>query len=47
MIRWMCGVPMKDIKTSKESRKLFGVQPITTDIRSGRLRWYGQVMRTG
>ena len=45
MIRWMCGVSMKDRWTSVELRKLFGVQPITTFIRSGRLRWYGLVMR--
>ena len=25
-------------------RRLVGVEPITTFIRSGRLRWYGQVM---
>ena len=29
MIRWMCGVSMKD-RTSEELRRLFGVQPITT-----------------
>ena len=44
MIRWMCGVSLKD-RTSKELRKLVGVQPITTVIRSGSLRWYGHVMR--
>ena len=42
---WMCGVSMKDRKTSKELRKLVGVDPITTVIRSDRLRWYGHVMR--
>ena len=26
-------------------RKLVGVEPITTIIRSGSLRWYGHVMR--
>ena len=45
MIRWMCGVSMKDRRTSEELRKLVGVQPITTVIRGGRLRWYGLVMR--
>ena len=38
MIRWMCGISMKD-------RRLVGVEPITTVIRSGRLRWYEHVMR--
>ena len=45
MIRWMCGVSLKDRRTIEELRKLVGVQPITTVIRSGMLRWYGHVMR--
>ena len=45
MIRWMCGVSMKDRRTSEGLRRLFGIEPITTVIRSGRLRWYGHVMR--
>ena len=45
MIRWMRGVSMKDRRTSEELRKLVRVEPITTVIRSGRLRWYGHVMR--
>ena len=45
MIRWMCSVFMKDRRTSVELRRLVGVEPITTVIRSGRLRWYGHVMR--
>ena len=32
---------------SEELRKMVGVEHITTVIRSGRLRWYGHVMRTG
>ena len=46
MVRWMCGVSMRDRRTSEELRKLAGVEPITTVIKSGRLRWYGHVMRT-
>ena len=45
MIRWMCGISLKDRRTNEELRRLVGVQPITTFIRSGRLRWYGHVMR--
>ena len=33
------------VLTSEELRKLVGVQPITIVIISGRLRWYGHVMR--
>ena len=46
IIRWMCGVSMNDRMTSEELRMLFGVEPITTVISSGRQRWYGHVMRT-
>ena len=45
MIRWMCGIYMKGRRTNEELRRLGGVEPITTVIRSGRLRWYGHVMR--
>ena len=38
MIRWKCVVSMKDRRTSEELRKLVGLEPITTAIRSGRLR---------
>ena len=47
MIKWMCGISMKDRRTNEELRRLVGVEPITTFIRSDRLRWYGQVMRKG
>ena len=39
----MCGVSMKDRRTSEEWREL--VEPITTVIKSGRLRWYEHLMR--
>ena len=45
MIRWICGVSMKDRRTGEELRRLVGVEPVTTVIRSGRLRGYGHVMR--
>ena len=47
MIRCMCGISLKDRRTNKELRRLFGVEHITTLKRSGRLRWYGHVMRKG
>ena len=45
MIRWMCGISLKDRRTNEELRRLVGVEPITTFMRSGRLRWYEHVMR--
>ena len=38
---------MKDRRTNEEFRRLVGIAPITTVIRSGTLRWYGHVMRKG
>ena len=43
----MCVVSMKDRNTSEELGNLVGIEPITTVITSGRLRWYGHVMMTG
>ena len=37
----------KNKRTNEELRRLVGVEPTTTFIRSGRLRWYGHVMRKG
>ena len=45
MIRWMCGVYMKDRRIYEELRRLVGFEPITPVIRSCRLRWYGYMMR--
>ena len=47
MIRWMCGISLKDRTTNEELIRLVGVEPITTFMRGGRLRWYGHVMRKG
>ena len=47
MIRWMCGISMKDGRTNDELRRIVGFVPITIVIRSGRLRWYGHVIRKG
>ena len=47
MIRWMCGISLKDRRTNKELRWPVGVETIKTCIISGRLRWYGHVMRKG
>ena len=47
MNRWMCGMSMKDRRTNEEVRRIVGVEPITTIIRSERLRGYGHVMRKG
>ena len=30
MIRWVCGISMKDRRTNEEVRRMVGVEPITT-----------------
>ena len=47
MIRWMCYISLKDRRTNEEVRRLVGVEPMATVIRSGRMKWSGHVMRTG
>ena len=42
----ICGVSIKE-RASEKLKRLVGVEPITTVIRSGMLRWYGHVMRKG
>ena len=32
MIRWMCGISMKDRRTNEELRRLVGVEPIATSL---------------
>ena len=34
-------------KTSEELTRMVGVEPVATVIRSGRLRWYGHVVKRG
>ena len=41
----MFDVSMKDRRTSEQLKKLVGVEAIRTVIKSGRLRWYGHLVR--
>ena len=45
MIRWMCGVSLKDKITSAELRERMGVEGISEVMRRSRLRWFGHVKR--
>ena len=45
MVRWMCGVSLKDRKRSKVLYSLLGVQSVAKVVRRGRLRWFGHVER--
>ena len=44
-VHWILDFKSILLLLSKGVRKLVGVAPITTVIRSGRLRWYGHVIK--
>jgi len=41
MVRWMCGVKLKDRLPSKELRERLWVDDIALVLQQNRLRWYG------
>jgi hypothetical protein len=43
MIRWMCGVTLKDKKRSHDLRLRLGIVSVSDRVRQGRLRWFGHV----
>jgi len=45
MVRWMCGVKLKDRLPSKELRERLGIDDIALVLQQHRLRWYGHVLR--
>ena len=45
MIRWMCGVSLKERKPSTELRRRPGAVAIGDVVRRDRLRWHGHVER--
>ena len=45
MVRWMCGVKLKDRLPSKELRERLGVDDIALVLQQNRLRWYRHVLR--
>ena len=45
MVRWMCGVKLKDRLPSKQLRERLGVDDIALVLQQNRRRWYGHVLR--
>ena len=45
MVRWMCGVKLKDRLPSKELRERLGIDDIALVLQQNRLCWYGHVLR--
>jgi hypothetical protein len=47
MIRWMCGVSLRDRVPSEELRAWVGMEPISDVCRRNRSRWFRHVERKG
>ena len=45
MVRWMCGVKLKDRVSNKELRERLGIVGIMSVLQQNRLRWHGHVLR--
>ena len=45
MVRWMCGVSLKDRKRSEDLCNLLGINCVADVVRCGRLRWFGHLER--
>ena len=45
MVRWMCGIKVKDKVPSKKLRKRLEIEDIILVLQQNRLRWYGHVLR--
>jgi hypothetical protein len=45
MVRWMCGVSLKNRISSEELTRRLGVEGVTGVVRRGRLRWFGHLER--
>ena len=45
MVRWMCGVSLKDRKRSEDLCNILGINCVADVVRHGRLRWFGHLER--
>ena len=45
MVRWMCGVSLKDRRRSEDLCNLFGINCVADVVRRVRLRWFGYLER--
>ena len=45
MIRWKCGVTLKDRSKSDELRKRLEIEDVADVVRKNRLRWFGYLER--
>ena len=45
MVRWVCGIKLKDRFPSKELRGRLDIDDIALVLQQNRLQWYGHVLR--
>ena len=45
MVRWMCGVSLRERKTNEELRQRMGIEAVGVVMKRNRLRWLGHVLR--
>jgi len=45
LVRWMCGITLKDRLPSKELRERLRIDDIALVLQQNRLHWYGHVLR--
>jgi len=45
MVRWMCGINVKDRFPSKQLRERLGIDDITLVQQKNRLRWFGHMLQ--
>ena len=45
MVRWMCGVSLKDRRRSENLCNLLGINCVADVVRRGRLRWFRHLER--
>mgnify|MGYP007071599789 CR=1 FL=1 len=45
MVRWMCGVSLRDRVSSEELRERMGIESVSDVVKRSRLRWLGHVLR--
>ena len=45
MVRWMCGVSLRDRLPSAELRERMGIESVSDAVKRNSLRWLGHVLR--
>ena len=45
MVKWMCGVSLKDRKHNVDLYSLSGIQSVADVVRHGKLGWFGHLER--